>query len=64
MNEPAAFGTNEEHPWYFDNDDHPNIKPLHCSLEGKDSELDKPPYETANVYYYGNNAVSLILLIK
>lgn len=34
MNEPAAFGTNELNPFYFDNDNHPNLKPLSCPLTG------------------------------
>lgn len=56
MNEPSSFGTNQDHPWYFDSDDHPNIKPLMCPLSGKDSEYDLPPYQTKSVYLFGNNA--------
>jgi alpha-glucosidase len=54
MNEPSAFGTNEDHPWYYDNDDHPNIPPLFCLLSGADSTLDVPPYATQAAYYYDN----------
>lgn len=62
MNEPAAFGTNEERPWYFDYADHPNITSLRCPLTGNDSHYDSPPFKTFNVYAYGDNAhVSLII---
>uniref|UniRef100_A0A915ASA5 Galactose mutarotase N-terminal barrel domain-containing protein n=3 Tax=Parascaris univalens TaxID=6257 RepID=A0A915ASA5_PARUN len=56
MNEPAAFGTNEERPWYFDYADHPNITSLRCPLTGTDSHYDSPPFKTFNVYTYGDNA--------
>lgn len=55
MNEPANFGTNEGHPWYFDDVDHPYpIKPLFCNFSGTYAKLDNPKYKTHNVYYYGN----------
>ncbi|KAF8386223.1 hypothetical protein PRIPAC_75365 [Pristionchus pacificus] len=56
MNEPAAFGTNELNPFYFDNDNHPNLKPLSCPLTGPDSEWDAPPYKTQAVYNFGKGA--------
>ncbi|GMR51809.1 hypothetical protein PMAYCL1PPCAC_22004 [Pristionchus mayeri] len=56
MNEPAAFGTNEQHPFYFDNPDHPNIQPLSCPLTGPDAEWDAPPYKTQAVYNFGDDA--------
>ncbi|KAK6031093.1 glycosyl hydrolase, family 31 [Ostertagia ostertagi] len=52
MNEPSSFGTNEEEPWYFDNEDHPNIAPLKCPTNSTESEWDKPPYETHAVYNF------------
>ncbi|GMR63129.1 hypothetical protein PMAYCL1PPCAC_33324, partial [Pristionchus mayeri] len=56
MNEPAAFGTNEKIPFYFDDDDHPNLKPLSCPITGPDSEWASPPYKTQEVYKYGKGA--------
>ncbi|CAJ0608576.1 unnamed protein product [Cylicocyclus nassatus] len=58
MNEPAAFGTNEERPWYFDNPDHPNITPLKCPIDPtkKDSQWDVPPYATHAVWRWGKDA--------
>uniref|UniRef100_A0A158PNX2 NtCtMGAM_N domain-containing protein n=1 Tax=Anisakis simplex TaxID=6269 RepID=A0A158PNX2_ANISI len=56
MNEPAAFGTNEQYPWYFNYADHPNITSLKCPLIGDDSRYDNPPFKTFNVYRYGDNA--------
>ncbi|KAI1711649.1 glycosyl hydrolases family 31 domain-containing protein [Ditylenchus destructor] len=50
MNEPSNFGTNEEHPWYFDNPDHPNITQLKCKTEGPYAYLEVPPYPTANIW--------------
>ncbi|VDM38291.1 unnamed protein product [Toxocara canis] len=58
MNEPSNFGTNEKHPSYFDNPDHPNLEPLFCPLSGNDSHYDMPPYETFAVYLYTNNSLS------
>ncbi|EYB90860.1 hypothetical protein Y032_0213g2296 [Ancylostoma ceylanicum] len=57
MNEPANFGTNEKHPWYFDNPDHPNIEPLQCPMveNGKDAEWDMPPYKTRAVWAFGKD---------
>lgn len=52
MNEPSNFGTNQDHPWYYDDDDHPNIPPLFCPLSGPDSTLDVPPYQTQAAYHY------------
>lgn len=48
MNEPAAFGTGDPHPWYFDTD-HENTPPLMCR---DDNKYDKPPYETWAVYWF------------
>ncbi|GMT32516.1 hypothetical protein PFISCL1PPCAC_23813, partial [Pristionchus fissidentatus] len=56
MNEPAAFGTNEAHPFYFNRTDHPNLKPLSCPSIGPDSEWDAPPYKTQAVYNFGDKA--------
>uniref|UniRef100_A0A0N4ZXQ9 Maltase n=1 Tax=Parastrongyloides trichosuri TaxID=131310 RepID=A0A0N4ZXQ9_PARTI len=59
MNEPSSFGTNEDHPWYFDNQDHPNIISLKCIGNGVGNttdELEIPPYQTNAVYQWGNNA--------
>ncbi|KAM3726955.1 Sucrase-isomaltase, intestinal [Dirofilaria immitis] len=53
MNEPAAFGTNEYHPFYFDDKERPaQIVPLKCPLSGAESKYDNPPYETWNSYAY------------
>ncbi|OZC08404.1 glycosyl hydrolase, family 31 [Onchocerca flexuosa] len=53
MNEPAAFGTNEYHPFYFDDKERPaKIVPLQCPLSGAGSKYDNPPYETWNSYAY------------
>lgn len=53
MNEPAAFGTNEYHPFYFDDLDRPaKIIPLKCPLRDTTSKYDNPPYETWNSYAY------------
>ncbi|VDK71935.1 unnamed protein product [Litomosoides sigmodontis] len=53
MNEPAAFGTNEYHPFYFDDHDRPaRITPLKCPLNDATSKYDNPPYETWNSYAY------------
>ncbi|RCN27920.1 hypothetical protein ANCCAN_26343 [Ancylostoma caninum] len=58
MNEPASFGTNENHPWYYNSQDHPNIPPLICPTNPHDSnsEWDVPPYKTQAVYQYGEKA--------
>ncbi|VDK30304.1 unnamed protein product [Gongylonema pulchrum] len=53
MNEPAAFGTNEFHPFYFEDPERPaNIAPLKCPINGPASKYDSPPYETWNSYNY------------
>ncbi|VIO86322.1 Uncharacterized protein BM_BM5229 [Brugia malayi] len=53
MNEPAAFGTNEYHPFYFDDPERPaKIIPLKCPISGAVSKYDNPPYETWNSYAY------------
>ncbi|PIO56669.1 hypothetical protein TELCIR_21931, partial [Teladorsagia circumcincta] len=53
MNEPAAFGTNEEYPWYFQMADHPNIKPLWCPTNNStDRQWEVPPFQTHAVYHY------------
>ncbi|VDM68399.1 unnamed protein product [Strongylus vulgaris] len=58
MNEPANFGTNEKHPWYFDEADHPNDEPLQCPKEegNEDAHWDMPPYKTQNVWVFGKDA--------
>ncbi|KHJ86797.1 glycosyl hydrolase, family 31, partial [Oesophagostomum dentatum] len=58
MNEPANFGTNEDHPWYYDSSDHPDDAPLKCPTVdgGTDADWDMPPYKTHAVYYYGGNS--------
>ncbi|CAD5227735.1 unnamed protein product [Bursaphelenchus xylophilus] len=53
MNEPSAFATNDDHPWYYDLPDHPNIEPLWCPRSGADGALDQPPYSTFATYIYG-----------
>jgi alpha-glucosidase len=66
MNEPSNFGTNQDHPWYYDNPgqfwrkisqtlitDHPNDLPLFCPITGPDSKLDFPSYHTQAAYQYG-----------
>ncbi|VDL71127.1 unnamed protein product [Nippostrongylus brasiliensis] len=52
MNEPANFGTNEDHPWYFNDTDHPNIEPLWCPTSGEEAQWDVPPYQTHSVHVY------------
>ncbi|VDN04852.1 unnamed protein product [Thelazia callipaeda] len=53
MNEPAAFGTNEYHPFYFDDPERPvRIAPLQCAFNGAKSKYDNPLYETWNTYAY------------
>ncbi|EYB90838.1 hypothetical protein Y032_0213g2282 [Ancylostoma ceylanicum] len=58
MNEPSSFGTNENHPWYYNDADHPNIQPLFCPTNPQDSnsQWDEPPYKTQAVYQYGESA--------
>ncbi|CEF71380.1 Glycoside hydrolase, family 31 and P-type trefoil domain and Galactose mutarotase-like domain and Glycoside hydrolase, superfamily domain-containing protein [Strongyloides ratti] len=56
MNEPSSFGTNEDHPWYFDNNDHPNIISLKCLTSGYNKSLETPPYATQSVYQWGDNS--------
>lgn len=58
MNEPSSWGTNIEHPWYFNDADHPNIKPLFCPLTGEDSKYDVPPFQTQAAYLFGGSSVS------
>jgi len=53
MNEPSNFGTNDDHPWYYDSSDHPNDLPLKCPTSGPDASLDIPPYLTTNVWTWG-----------
>ncbi|KHJ91788.1 glycosyl hydrolase, family 31 [Oesophagostomum dentatum] len=52
MNEPANFGTNEDHPWYFDDPAHDNVTTLKCPVVegGRDAEWDMPPYKTRAVW--------------
>uniref|UniRef100_A0A0K0DZI5 Maltase n=1 Tax=Strongyloides stercoralis TaxID=6248 RepID=A0A0K0DZI5_STRER len=56
MNEPSSFGTNEDHPWYFDNKDHPNIISLKCLVKGINQSLETPSYATKSVYQWGDNS--------
>ncbi|VDN35864.1 unnamed protein product [Gongylonema pulchrum] len=57
MNEPAAFGTNERNPWYFNQTGRPmNVAPLWCDLK---NEWENVPYKTVNVYNWGWDAVYL-----
>ncbi|EGT42649.1 hypothetical protein CAEBREN_25327 [Caenorhabditis brenneri] len=63
MNEPANFGTNEQHPWYFDSADHPDDAPLFCPTNGS-NRWDLPPYQTHAVYYYGGNQNNAYLSSK
>ncbi|PIO74949.1 hypothetical protein TELCIR_03028 [Teladorsagia circumcincta] len=56
MNEPANFGTNEGHPWYFDSADHPDDQPLMCPMNSTDGEWDMPPYKTHAVFNFGQGA--------
>ncbi|GMS79055.1 hypothetical protein PENTCL1PPCAC_1230, partial [Pristionchus entomophagus] len=53
MNEASSFGTNEDHPFFFDDPDHPKIEVLRCPISGQDAEWDMPPYQTQAVYRYG-----------
>uniref|UniRef100_A0A0M3KE34 Maltase-glucoamylase n=1 Tax=Anisakis simplex TaxID=6269 RepID=A0A0M3KE34_ANISI len=55
MNEPANFRTNEGS---FGLNDVTDLQSLHCPLSGSDSEFDKPPFETANVYYFNYGSLS------
>jgi hypothetical protein len=48
MNEPSAFGTNQAHPWYFDDPTHANTTPLHCPVDN----FEMPPYRTDAIYRY------------
>ncbi|GMS93692.1 hypothetical protein PENTCL1PPCAC_15867, partial [Pristionchus entomophagus] len=57
MNEPSSFGTNEDHPFFFDDSDHPNIEPLRCPTSGPDADWDIPPYQTEAVYHYGFGSI-------
>uniref|UniRef100_A0A914ECA2 P-type domain-containing protein n=1 Tax=Acrobeloides nanus TaxID=290746 RepID=A0A914ECA2_9BILA len=54
MNEPSNFGTNQDNPWYYNDPDHPKDEPLKCPTTGNDGALDVPPYQTTNVYQWGN----------
>lgn len=66
MNEPAVFGTNEWHPFYFDDPERPmKIASLKCPLSGTASKYDNPPYETWNAYRYNAaEAVCAFMLNK
>ena len=48
MNEPASFGTNEERPFNWPEDDKPYWS-LNCTLEG--NTLEHPPYRTSKWGY-------------
>ncbi|XGW11790.1 hypothetical protein V3C99_012897 [Haemonchus contortus] len=52
MNEPANFGTNEKKPWYFKEQDHPNVEPLKCPSNSVEREWEAPPFQTHSVYHY------------
>uniref|UniRef100_A0A8R1HPV8 P-type domain-containing protein n=1 Tax=Caenorhabditis japonica TaxID=281687 RepID=A0A8R1HPV8_CAEJA len=60
MNEPSNFGTNQNHPWYFDSDDHPNDAPLFCPTNGS-SAWEMPPYKTHAVWRFGDASSSAFL---
>lgn len=63
MNEPAVFGTNENHPFYFDDPDRPaKILPLKCPINNATSKYDNPPYETWNSYIYNFAEAACFLL--
>jgi alpha-glucosidase (family GH31 glycosyl hydrolase) len=62
MNEPSVFGTNSDHPWYYDNPDHPDDKPLTCPVKGTDSTLDIPPYATWASYTFENKPLCDVTL--
>ena len=47
MNEPASFGTNEERPFNWPEDDKPYWS-LNCTLEG--STIEHPPYRTSEFF--------------
>ncbi|KHN85505.1 Maltase-glucoamylase, intestinal [Toxocara canis] len=53
MNEPANFRTNEN-----SESNEVTLESLKCPLNGTDSEFDKPPFETANVYFYNGGSLS------
>ncbi|CAO4366005.1 unnamed protein product [Caenorhabditis nigoni] len=53
MNEPSNFGTNQDHPWYFDSDDHPDDAPLFCPTNGSNL-WEMPPYKTRAVWRFGD----------
>ncbi|KAL3074589.1 hypothetical protein niasHT_034926 [Heterodera trifolii] len=63
MNEPSVFGTNEQHPSYFDTQiafsGKPPIAPLMCPEPN--NKLDYPPYRTLNAYQWdgGNTKKTL-----
>lgn len=61
MNEPSVFSTNDNHPWYYDNPDHPDIAPLKCPVSGKDGELDNPPYKTWASYLVNRDLCDVTL---
>ncbi|CAD6197216.1 unnamed protein product [Caenorhabditis auriculariae] len=58
MNEPSNFGTNDPHPWYFDNPDHPNAAPLFCPMN---NSWDMPPYLTHSVWRFGDASTGAYL---
>ncbi|VDN05710.1 unnamed protein product [Thelazia callipaeda] len=53
MNEPSAFGTNVDKPWYFEDKDRPaKIQPLWCNLS---NEWENVPYQTMGIYQHGSD---------
>jgi alpha-glucosidase (family GH31 glycosyl hydrolase) len=58
MNEPSNFGTNEDHPWYYDSSDHPDDLPLKCPTSGDNAHYDIPPYATASSFWQNGNVLA------
>ncbi|CAJ0573757.1 unnamed protein product, partial [Mesorhabditis spiculigera] len=57
MNEPSVFGTNDQHPWYFDNPDHPDDPPLFCPTTGDDAYWENAPYLTQAAFNFDGGAL-------
>uniref|UniRef100_A0A0N5AK16 Maltase n=1 Tax=Syphacia muris TaxID=451379 RepID=A0A0N5AK16_9BILA len=56
MNEPAAFGTNEDNPWYLSSER--NLTSLKCNeFEEAYAVYDDPPYKTHSAYRYGSDVL-------
>ena len=61
MNEPASFGTNEERPFNWPEDDKPYWS-LNCTLEG--STIEHPPYRTSKSQKLAYKYIVTIFLYK